>query len=129
MITFETKRRADRNRWEAFIAAQPSAGRFMRSTANGGPLIVTVRTGDARKAREMKQGGFTPTIDTDAWLALPLVAGQPEPANEFICIQDLAGEYRTYDIITVTPLLGYGCFQLGLRSRATKPTAGQPPPA
>lgn len=127
MISFETVRRAERTRLENWISAQPSPARFQRSVANGGPIVVTVRTTEPRKSREMKQGGFDPQVDTEAWLVLPIGAKEPQAAKEFIGIVDLAGAFRTYSIISVTALRGYSCFQLGLNSRSSVPAIVRPP--
>lgn len=127
MITFETVRRAERIRLENFIAAQPSAARFERTAANGGSITVRVRTSEPRKSREMRQGGFDPRVDTEAWLVLPINAKEPQPAKEFIAIVDLAGEFRMFDIVSSTALRGYSCYQLGLHSRSSAPTIARPP--
>jgi hypothetical protein len=123
MIPFEQVRMAERSKLLGWISAQPSAASFRRSEANGGPIDLVVRTTEPKKSREMKQGGFDPRIDTEAWVVLPLGTTAPIAAKEFLIITDLAGDRRSFEIISATALRGRDCWQLGLNSRGTRPTA------
>lgn len=120
MITLDAQRATDRRRLEAYVAARPSPARFRK-------FAPTVRTTEPAKAREMRQGGFTPDVSMVATLVLPIGVPRPQEGKEIIEIQDMSGDYCTYDIRKVTPLLGYCCFQLDLAARAGK-TSRTPPP-
>lgn len=128
MIPYSQVRAAKRRQVEGMIAATPSGARLMRSSANGGgSLVLTVRTGEPKKFREMRMGGFDPKTELEALVALPLGAKKPDPEKEFIAIEDLSGDWKNYSLTSVTALEGTSCFILGLASRNTAPTSARPP--
>lgn len=126
MIPPAITRLADRRKWLLWIAAQPSPARFLRTAANGGEITLSVRTSEPAKSREMRLGGFIPTVELQCWVVLPIGALRPSPEKEFIAIVDLDQEYRTYAIEKATALLGTGCYQLLLKSRPSAPLSDPP---
>ena len=111
-----------------YIAAQPSPARFVRSAAAGGAtLTLNVRMSEPQKTRELRQGGLQPSIIAEATIVLPVTAAAPDPEKERIDIVDMGGAYKTYDIASVTPLRGLGCYNLGLRNRNNTPVTTRPP--
>lgn len=127
MIPFTSVRTAERRRIIAVIAAEPTPARLLRTVANGSArLELSVRASEPSKVREMRQGGFDPTIELECQIALPLASPRPEAEREFMEVADHSGEFRTYTIGTVKALRGLDCYLLGLKSRKNAPTGQRP---
>lgn len=125
MISLDSQRDAWRNQLKNWISGLPSGARFTR--ADKSVLTLSVRTSEPAKVREMKLAGFNSAVSMECHLVLPITEAQPEASVEFIEIEDFAGKYLRYDILTVALLRGRGCYRLGLRSRSSKPTQAAPP--
>lgn len=113
MIPLDIRREAERRLILAKIAATPSPARFRRSS-------FSVLFAEPAKAREMKLAGYGASYTGQVTVALPLGEKPPESEKDTIDVQDYSGATHTYTVATVTPLLGRGCYQLGLRARTAK---------
>lgn len=120
MISLASIRAAHRRKTLAYISAEPSPARFRT-------LVLTVRSSEIAKARDIKMAGFTPGVTHDCQVALPVTASLPLAEKERIEVLDLAGQWLSYDIASVTPLQGTACYRLGLRQRNSAPTSVAPP--